>query len=92
MSFSKEKYLPYISKILLNYLFKTHFQKKISEVWFYNVLSAYGFEIEENTSQNDVKRFVVIHIYPVIIWMKIFGRQPYEMLAWRNWNSQKNVD
>lgn len=51
MSFSKEKYLPYISKILLNYLFKTHFQKKISEVWFYNVLSAYVFETEENTSK-----------------------------------------
>lgn len=58
MSFSKEKYLPYISKILLNYLFKTHFQKKISEVWFYNVLSANDFEIEENTSKIDAKRFV----------------------------------
>lgn len=92
MSFSKEKYLPYISKILLNYLFKTHFQKNISEVWFYNVLSAYDFEIEENTSKKWRKTVCRIHIYPVIIWMKIFGRQPYEMFAWRNWNSQKNVD
>lgn len=57
-------------------------------------LSAYGFKMEENTSKNDTKRFVVIHTYQVVIWLKIFGRQPYEMYAWRNWNtcSQKNDD